>query len=151
MRHINFFSGCPKWRVLGGGQKVYVEKVYVLFPSLRKRCEREPDRVHAKQPENNYFCFRLFFRLFCGCFPAAFLVLYLILTGHPFSAVVLFYFGIFSGIRHVYLSRQPQRLQPEEKLGLAKPTIKIYLPSKRWEKLPSSTQTLPIGCTPKGS
>ena len=27
------FSGGPKWGVLGGGQKVYVEKVYVLFPS----------------------------------------------------------------------------------------------------------------------
>ena len=34
MRHINFFLG-PKWGVLGGGQKVYVEKVYVLFPSLK--------------------------------------------------------------------------------------------------------------------
>ena len=28
------FSGGPKWGILGGGQKVYVEKVYVLFPSL---------------------------------------------------------------------------------------------------------------------
>ena len=27
------FSGGPKWGVLGGGQKVYVEKVYVLFRS----------------------------------------------------------------------------------------------------------------------
>ena len=27
------FSGVPQWDVLGGGQKVYVEKVYVLFPS----------------------------------------------------------------------------------------------------------------------
>ena len=27
------FSGGPKWDVLGGGQKVYVEKVYVLFLS----------------------------------------------------------------------------------------------------------------------
>ena len=25
------FSGDPKWGVLGGGQKVYVEKVYVLI------------------------------------------------------------------------------------------------------------------------
>ena len=33
MRHINFFSGGPKWGVWGGGQKVYVEKVYVLFRS----------------------------------------------------------------------------------------------------------------------
>ena len=31
MRHINFLSGGPKWGGLGGGQKVYVEKVYVLF------------------------------------------------------------------------------------------------------------------------
>ena len=27
------FSGGPNWSVLGGGQKVYVEKVYVLFRS----------------------------------------------------------------------------------------------------------------------
>ena len=27
------FSGGPKWGVLGGGQKVYVEKVYVPFRS----------------------------------------------------------------------------------------------------------------------
>ena len=33
MRHINFFSGGPKSGVLGGGQEVYVEKVYVLFLS----------------------------------------------------------------------------------------------------------------------
>ena len=26
MRHINFFSGGPQWGILGGGQKVYVEK-----------------------------------------------------------------------------------------------------------------------------
>ena len=31
MRHINFFGGCPKWDVLGGGQRVYVEKFIVLF------------------------------------------------------------------------------------------------------------------------
>ena len=30
-----FFSGGPKWGILGGWQKVYVEKVYVLFLSLR--------------------------------------------------------------------------------------------------------------------
>ena len=29
------FSGAPKWGVLGGGQKVYVEKVSVLFPPLK--------------------------------------------------------------------------------------------------------------------
>ena len=28
------FSGGPKWGVLGGGQKVYVERVYMLFPPL---------------------------------------------------------------------------------------------------------------------
>ena len=28
------FSGGPKWRVLGGGQKVYVENIYVLFRPL---------------------------------------------------------------------------------------------------------------------
>ena len=34
-RHINFFlGGPPKWGVLGGGQKVYVEKVYALFLSI---------------------------------------------------------------------------------------------------------------------
>ena len=33
MRHINFFLGGPKSAVLGGGQKVHVEKVYVLFLS----------------------------------------------------------------------------------------------------------------------
>ena len=27
------FSGGPKWGVLGGGHKVYAEKVYVLVPS----------------------------------------------------------------------------------------------------------------------
>ena len=27
------FPGGPKWGLLGGGRKVYVEKVYVLFPS----------------------------------------------------------------------------------------------------------------------
>ena len=36
MRHINFFLGAQNGGVLGGGQKVYVEKVYVLFPSLSK-------------------------------------------------------------------------------------------------------------------
>ena len=30
------FSGGPKWGVLGGGQIVYVEKVYVLFQSLNR-------------------------------------------------------------------------------------------------------------------
>ena len=34
MRHINIFSGGPKWGVSGGGQKVYVERVSVLFLSL---------------------------------------------------------------------------------------------------------------------
>ena len=33
MRHINFLRGGPKWVVLGGGQKVYVAKVYVLSRS----------------------------------------------------------------------------------------------------------------------
>ena len=31
MRHIKDFSGGPKWVSLGGGQKVYVEKGYVLW------------------------------------------------------------------------------------------------------------------------
>ena len=31
----NIFYGGPKLGVLGGGQKTYVEKVYVLFPSLK--------------------------------------------------------------------------------------------------------------------
>ena len=30
------FSGGPKWGVLGGGQRVYVEKVYVLLLSPKK-------------------------------------------------------------------------------------------------------------------
>ena len=34
MRHINFFRGAQNGAFGGGGQKVYVEKVYVLFPSL---------------------------------------------------------------------------------------------------------------------
>ena len=29
--HKLFWGGGPKWGVLGRGQKVYVEKVYVLF------------------------------------------------------------------------------------------------------------------------
>ena len=33
MRHINFFFWEPQNGGLGGGQQVYVEKVYVLFPS----------------------------------------------------------------------------------------------------------------------
>ena len=39
MRHINFLLGGPKRAVLGGGQKVYVEKVDVLF----SRTEESPD------------------------------------------------------------------------------------------------------------
>ena len=31
MRHINFFSGGPEWGVLGGDQKVYVEKFMCFF------------------------------------------------------------------------------------------------------------------------
>ena len=31
------FSGGPKWGVLGGGQKVYVEKVYVPFVSIKTK------------------------------------------------------------------------------------------------------------------
>ena len=31
MRHMNFFLGAQNRGVLGGGQKVYVEKVYVFF------------------------------------------------------------------------------------------------------------------------
>ena len=34
MRHINFFLGAQNGGVLGGGQKVYVEKVYVRFHPL---------------------------------------------------------------------------------------------------------------------
>ena len=48
------FSGGPKWGVLGGGRKVYVEKVYVLFPSPRMDQEpnwnRTPDTVGTVQP-----------------------------------------------------------------------------------------------------
>ena len=33
MRHINFFLWAQKWGILGGGQRVDVEKVYVLFLS----------------------------------------------------------------------------------------------------------------------
>ena len=44
MRHINFFSGGPKWGVLGGGPKVCVEKVYVLFPSLKNRSPKAASR-----------------------------------------------------------------------------------------------------------
>ena len=34
LRHINF-PGCPKWGVLGGRQKVYVEKVFVPVCPLK--------------------------------------------------------------------------------------------------------------------
>ena len=37
MRHINFFRGDPKWGLLGGGQKVYVEKVHVQIGSRISR------------------------------------------------------------------------------------------------------------------
>ena len=33
IRHMNFFLGAQNGGFWGGGQKVYVEKVYVLFPS----------------------------------------------------------------------------------------------------------------------
>ena len=53
---INFFQGTT-WGVLGGGQKVYVEEVYVLFlslkfgdPSLQKSC-------FVKFQENSVFPF----------------------------------------------------------------------------------------------
>ena len=36
MRHTNFLRGGPRIGGLGGGQTVYVEKVYVLFPPLKK-------------------------------------------------------------------------------------------------------------------
>ena len=35
MRHINFFFWGPKWGVVGVVQKVYVENVYLLLPSLK--------------------------------------------------------------------------------------------------------------------
>ena len=41
MRHVNFFLGVPKWGILGGGQKVYVEKVYVLFRSPIQEANRK--------------------------------------------------------------------------------------------------------------
>ena len=31
MRHINFFSGDPKWGVLGGGQKVMLKEFMCFF------------------------------------------------------------------------------------------------------------------------
>ena len=36
MRHINFFLGVQNGGFWVGAQKVYVEKVYVLFPSPKK-------------------------------------------------------------------------------------------------------------------
>ena len=36
MRHINLFLGAQNGGFWGGGQKRYVEKVYVLFPSLMR-------------------------------------------------------------------------------------------------------------------
>ena len=44
MRHITFFSGGPKWG-FGWGPKVYVEKVYVLFPSLNEIPSKPPTKV----------------------------------------------------------------------------------------------------------
>ena len=49
------FSGGPKWGVSGGGPKVYVEKVYVLFPS--------PNLVS----QNAAFLKRLRLRSVCIC------------------------------------------------------------------------------------
>ena len=44
MRHINFFLGAQNRGLLCGGQKVYVEKVYVLFLSLKQVSPRGPEK-----------------------------------------------------------------------------------------------------------
>ena len=44
MRHINFFSGGRGLGALGGGQKVGVETVYVLFPSPMNHGQPLDDR-----------------------------------------------------------------------------------------------------------
>ena len=46
------FSGGPKWGVLGGGQKVYVEKVYVLFLSPSHVTTHASEKGSQKVLEN---------------------------------------------------------------------------------------------------
>ena len=64
------FSGGPKWGVLGGGQKVYAEKVYVLFLSPRKSLFSNPFRVFLtpapRGPSSLLFRLFFFFRSFLG-------------------------------------------------------------------------------------
>ena len=71
MRDINSILGAQNWGVLGGGQKVYVEKVYVLFLCLNdfQSCDglklsgpwslRPPNRA-AAPPWSLRFCDAIF-------------------------------------------------------------------------------------------
>ena len=45
--HEVLFLGDPKWRVLGGIQKVYVENLYVLFPSPTSEVILRVRKSHA--------------------------------------------------------------------------------------------------------
>ena len=50
MRHINFFLGAQNGGVLGGGQKVYVEDVYVLFRPPTIEYQRTAKGASGKGP-----------------------------------------------------------------------------------------------------
>ena len=47
-----FFLGGPKWGVLGGGQKVYVEKVYVLLRSPKNSTRVFSSKLLFFEPPN---------------------------------------------------------------------------------------------------
>ena len=54
----NLFSGGPRSGVLGGGQKVYVEKVYVLFPSLKTSTRSNEGQRLGSRVVPSLWCYR---------------------------------------------------------------------------------------------
>ena len=65
------FSGGPKWGLLGGGQKVYVEKVCVLFPSPKSglpKTDPKTQKGRHANPDTLAFLARTPLRIFSGYF-----------------------------------------------------------------------------------